>query len=288
MTAVLPITPKDPAAVTIATAVAAAKAAEEVAGVYPRLKWVNDIFWGGKKAGGILCEAKDGFIIVGIGINCEASEKAFPHELRGIAGGLPLNGAARERIISEIYNNLRYYLDADFSKTIEEYRARSTMGGKTVRFLRNGEFITAFVKGIGDDGALIVETGDGETERLTSGEVVIVEKPLRLKIKNLLPRDAQAGFSALLISAPKPPANWAFFLNFAPKRLPISTPQKHMAKVTRPIIVIEIHIESPPRKAKVMPTARASMLVATAIKSSSFMFRSPLSAFLSSFLSKTS
>lgn len=175
MTAVLPITPKDPAAVTIAAAVAAAKAAEEAAGVYPRLKWVNDIFWGGKKAGGILCEAKDGFIIVGIGINCEASEKAFPHELRGIAGGLPLNGAARERIISEIYNNLRYYLDADFSKTIEEYRARSTMGGKTVRFLRNGEFITAFVKGIGDDGALIVETGDGETERLTSGEVVIVE-----------------------------------------------------------------------------------------------------------------
>ena len=74
----------------------------EELGFEPKIKPVNDIFVGGLKVCGILCEYKDGRYIAGMGIN--TSVEGFPEELDGIAGGLgELN---REELIDSILDRL--------------------------------------------------------------------------------------------------------------------------------------------------------------------------------------
>lgn len=173
MTAVFAMTREDPARVTIAAAVAVAKAIEDAEQLYPRIKWVNDLFYHGKKIGGILSEAVDGHIIIGIGINTNAEAEEFPTELQAIVGGIPLK-TPREKLIAAIYNKLCEYLNTDYKKIIKEYRARSLMDGKTVIYLQENREIAATVLGIDDKGRLIVKTEDGKQECLSSGEVNII------------------------------------------------------------------------------------------------------------------
>ena len=58
-----------------------------------------------------------------------------------------------------------------------------------------------------------------------------------------------------------PPANSALLWCLAPKILPIFAPKREIAKVTAPISVVAYQILTS-RKAKVTPTARASIEVA--------------------------
>ena len=79
----------DLTAVTTFTAVAVCRAIERVCGLHADIKWVNDIYYGGKKLGGILTEgalAEDmrtaRYVVVGIGLNVLKAE--LPDELRNI------------------------------------------------------------------------------------------------------------------------------------------------------------------------------------------------------------
>lgn len=47
--------------VTTLSAVAACRAIEDVAGLRPKIKWVNDIYLDGRKLAGILTEAESNF-----------------------------------------------------------------------------------------------------------------------------------------------------------------------------------------------------------------------------------
>ena len=66
-----------------------------------------------------------------------------------------------------------------------------------------------------------------------------------------------------------PPVSEALSLYLAPKRLPINTPNAEITKVVHPISPEALPILTE-RNAKVIPIASASILVATAISSSSF------------------
>ena len=69
-------TPQECTFLTTMAAASAAKAIENVAGIKLQIKWVNDLYLGGKKVGGILSQAhlsnggkKVEWAVVGIGIN---------------------------------------------------------------------------------------------------------------------------------------------------------------------------------------------------------------------------
>lgn len=176
MTVVFADAPKDPAQTTIAAAVAIVEALESATGLRTAIKWVNDIYYNGKKVSGILSEVSEGHIVVGIGINCDTRQKDFPAELQDLAGGIPLNGASRVGLIADIHNKLRAYVAADFDIVIEKYRAASLMYGKEVSYLKNGATVQATVAEIDDCGRLVVIREDGTREALCSGEVSIVVK----------------------------------------------------------------------------------------------------------------
>ena len=169
-------------AVTTFTAVAVCRAIERVTGLSLDVKWVNDIYFKGKKLGGILTEgalssdmktAK--YVIIGIGLNVLETE--FPEEIRDIATTLEAaTGKKYDRnilaaeIIKELIGGA-----CDFSskEVVEEYRRRSFIIGRDITVHKLAGSYSARVLGIEDDASLRIRLADGSEEKLATGEVSI-------------------------------------------------------------------------------------------------------------------
>jgi BirA family biotin operon repressor/biotin-[acetyl-CoA-carboxylase] ligase len=168
---------------TTSTAVAVVKVLEQF---YKdknfQLKWVNDIYLGTYKVGGIITEAaldlessSAGNFIMGIGLNL--STKDFPAELSEKAQGInPEFKIDRNQLLAEmakeVINNFANYRQPDL---IDEYRKRSLLFGKNVTLKLGTKAVNGQVEGISDDGSLILKAKSGELQTFKSGEVVKVD-----------------------------------------------------------------------------------------------------------------
>lgn len=183
MSAVLrPAIPADKAVfITTCAAVAVARAIEQETGLTAGIKWVNDIFVGGKKVCGILTEAALDFesgipeyVILGIGINIE--RQTLPKELEGIVGcleeytGTPVS---KSRLLAKVWNEFSVlYKELASAGYMGEYRERSILIGREVTVLSAEGDYTALVQDIDREGRLIVAY-DGGLRTLSNGEVSI-------------------------------------------------------------------------------------------------------------------
>lgn len=174
------MTPTD---LTAYAAVIASRALSALYSVDPGIKWVNDIYLGGKKLAGILVQgvvSPEGELthaVMGIGVNVRT--KRLPEEIREIATSLKIEGieADIDMLAGEIVSRyIEGLTDLASPEIIEEYRARSFIIGSQVNVITPlGEY-PATVKGISDRCELIIETEDGETRLLSSGDVSIRKK----------------------------------------------------------------------------------------------------------------
>ena len=180
--------PEKAGMLTSLAAVAAAGAVEKVSGADVKIKWVNDLYIGGKKICGILSEAGLGpeagrpdWVVVGIGIN--TAKMLFPEELKEIAssvGNETGEAPNRNRLIAEILNELdRLYGSLETGAFLEESRRRSNVIGREITVVAAGEEYPAKALDIDEEGRLVVETAEGQ-KLLNSGEV-----SLRLKKKEV-------------------------------------------------------------------------------------------------------
>ena len=147
-------------------AVCVAEAIEKLTGLSCGIKWVNDLFFEGKKVCGILAEGLGGCAILGVGVNL--TRAAVPEELRDIMGCLGREGI-REPLAAEIASRLLAWPVKD-TAYMDEYRRRSVVLGRRVRFRRDGMETDGIAVGIADDGALEIDTNTGRVV-LRSGEV---------------------------------------------------------------------------------------------------------------------
>lgn len=173
--------------ITIADAVAVCLAIEDL---YPaskgklKIKWVNDIYFHGKKITGILTEALTNFesgeienVITGIGIN--VSTKNFTGDNSGIAGSIFQSeeeiAFRRDELCAKVADYVMAFADnLDDPNLIDAYRERSMLTGEDITYMKNDERFTGHVEGIDDNGGLVVLNSSGETETLRSGEVFMV------------------------------------------------------------------------------------------------------------------
>ena len=173
--------------VTMAAAVGVARAIRKVTGAEAGIKWVNDLFIGGKKVCGILTEAASDLesgeitrLVIGIGVNCFPG--SFPPEVSKIAGAIDQKRGAfsRSLLAAEIVNEtLPIVLAPDTAEFLKEYRRLCILLGKDIKVHRDysdaGEAATALE--ITDDGGLLVKYHSGEKagmeEVLHTGEVSI-------------------------------------------------------------------------------------------------------------------
>jgi BirA family biotin operon repressor/biotin-[acetyl-CoA-carboxylase] ligase len=116
-------------------------------------------------------------IIAGIGINVKTREEDFPHELKAKATSV-FSGeegfALRNRLAAEIINNILSSCEnLDKKEFLKEYKDRSLILGKQITYTKNSQLYEAQAKDIDSSGGLVIESSDGRTEILHSGEVSI-------------------------------------------------------------------------------------------------------------------
>lgn len=167
---------------TSAAAVGVCRAISEVAGAECGIKWVNDIYYEGKKLAGILVESindydamTSDYLIIGIGINMTTAPDV--ENIGGVtSAALGDEGYDVEvetlcaKIVGELLDirNSGYY----FPHYIDEYRRRSVVLGREITFTYNGETCVGTAEAIGDSGELIVHSGDAVVS-LASGEISV-------------------------------------------------------------------------------------------------------------------
>ena len=180
---------QNPARLTASTAVAICRAIQKLYGIETQIKWINDIFYKGKKICGILAEGVTNFetgliesAIVGIGINIKDNPEAFGSELSKTAGaiGQDSKGVSRCQLAAEIANQTLNIFEEDshnHHNIMEEYRKLSFLIGQslTVHPVIGDDKRTYSAKAldIDDDARLIVQEADGTRRSLNSGEVTL-------------------------------------------------------------------------------------------------------------------
>ncbi len=147
------------------------------------IKWVNDIYCGGKKLSGILCERRaisedNVCIIIGIGVNLKIDRSTLPKDLRSVVtsiydishtscDALTLCALICEQLQKELYEN------ENTEKSLCEYKERSLVIGKEITVIRDGVYTKAKALDVLSDGALLVEYEDGKECSLCGGEISI-------------------------------------------------------------------------------------------------------------------
>ena len=190
----------NPARLTACAAVAICRAIKNVVGklpegtsIEPQIKWINDIFIGGKKVCGVLAEGVANFesgmieaAVVGMGINIKKNTTAFEGQLADVVGTLedaPSVKISRIDIAAEVAGQVLKIFEEDASSEaahkaiIKEYKEASFLIGRelTVYPLIGDEKSSykAIASDIDDNAGLIVTLEDGSKRTLSSGEVTL-------------------------------------------------------------------------------------------------------------------
>lgn len=161
---------------TCRVAVETAESIESLCGLSCGIKWVNDLFFHGKKVGGILTESLNNSVIIGIGINL--LPVTLPDHLTDIAGFLDCSDIREElaveissRLLSPRYNRMTI---------MEHYRERSIVLGKEIICIQGATSFSAKAVSIDEQGGLEI-VGPNGAETLFFGEVSIRENPVLSK-----------------------------------------------------------------------------------------------------------
>ncbi|MBT8089163.1 MAG: biotin--[acetyl-CoA-carboxylase] ligase [Gammaproteobacteria bacterium] len=152
-----------------------------------QLKWPNDLIALGCKLGGILTESRaqpDGAmtVVTGIGLNIDLGERADAVlELDDARRAIDLKSQLAEppdwnRIAAALVNGLSTAIvdfeARGFAAFSSQWAEHDWLFGREVTISTSGRRITGRGAGIGDDGALLVDTVSDGTQRVTSGSVV--------------------------------------------------------------------------------------------------------------------
>ena len=135
------------------------------------IKWPNDLLIGEKKFAGMIAQATDKGVVIGIGINVGMSQEELPVEN---ATSLAIEGFAeldRNLILAAIINHFEVNMQMwELGKSyLAEYRDHSvTLGSDVEVTLPGGKVIQSKAVDISDSGALFLENGS----EVTVGDVV--------------------------------------------------------------------------------------------------------------------
>lgn len=145
-----------------------------------RLKWVNDVYYRGKKVAGILTENLDdpskgrSACVIGIGINLMTAN--FPDSLGSTAGSVaPGKMVDRDQLVAHLLDQLTLvHSEYRSGGLLPEYRRHSLLAGRRVRLSTGRGELAGRVTGIDDQARLVVRDDWGYVHRLISGEVAKV------------------------------------------------------------------------------------------------------------------
>ncbi len=147
-----------------------------------RLKWPNDVWINGRKICGILLQSglENGmlkFLVIGIGFNVNQLPADFPLELRATATSLRAVTGAEWNLeilllefLKHFYFSLTRVLDNGFMGVVHQFEQRMAFRNRNVRIELPGEQVNGQMRGIDQNGYLILDTDTGE-RKITAGDL---------------------------------------------------------------------------------------------------------------------
>lgn len=171
---------------TLLAAVSVSCALDKIVAGSIDIKWVNDLFYQGKKICGILSEALTHLenqatpsLVIGIGLNLLGNFERTDHgeDLSKVAGTLFPDALPKDLNLNQVLVDFLHFFksyDSDFDQRdfIEDYRQRILgLGQEIYYFNSQGQKIYAINEGINEWGQLQVKDAKGVTYSLNAGEI---------------------------------------------------------------------------------------------------------------------
>jgi len=171
---------------SLAAGAACASAVRSVTAAEVMLKWPNDLFLGGRKLGGILCETppsapgRTGAIAVGVGVNVNAGAAPPPGvrkksvSLEEFLGQKICRAALLTAMIREIRAAVEELWRSGKEGTIARWRDLDWTRGRELAWVSvSGERVAGTGCGLDSGGRLLVRGRDGRIHAVLSGDITI-------------------------------------------------------------------------------------------------------------------
>jgi BirA family biotin operon repressor/biotin-[acetyl-CoA-carboxylase] ligase len=177
------IPPQQASLITLMAAVATAGAIHKFSGLQPTIKWPNDILLRNRKVAGLLNEIHSEmdrihFVVLGVGVNLNMDEKMFSKEIRGLATSLKREmgqSISRKAFLQTLLEELEMWYEAFLregaSPVLKAWREKAKIQGRPVKVISFGEVLVGTAIDVDSDGALVLETKEGERKRVVAGDV---------------------------------------------------------------------------------------------------------------------
>lgn len=177
--------PDQVAVLTLVAGLAAAEMFKEDYQVPVQLKWPNDIWLKNLKLGGILAELHTekghvSHVVVGLGLNVNATAADFSPEIAGTATSLYM-ATGKAFSVKEMAENWCHHLEYCYREFMidgfggmqKEYEAVMALKGEEVRIDGVGPEVSGVISGVDTQGRLVLQSA-GKSLMIDAGEVVKV------------------------------------------------------------------------------------------------------------------
>lgn len=146
------------------------------------MKWPNDIYINGGKAGGILAEGRKDFVVMGAGLNINEKAADLPPEVAEDASSLRMAAGRRFhrgkilcRVMEYFEKNYLAWKNMGLSPFLKGIREKILYINERVSVESGEKKLEGRFAGISDEGYLLLETRNG-TETLHSGDLTLRRK----------------------------------------------------------------------------------------------------------------
>jgi BirA family biotin operon repressor/biotin-[acetyl-CoA-carboxylase] ligase len=159
---------------------------ENLARVAPGIKWPNDILFNGRKAGGMLTEARVDAdqirdLVFGLGLNVNSPAGGWPGDLGLHAVSLAeLTGSPLDfnrltaALIGRVLIAYERFVDGEYRANFAELWHRyDVLRGRQVTVVEGGRRHRGTMAGVDDEGALLLRDENGRRNHFHAGEVTL-------------------------------------------------------------------------------------------------------------------
>jgi BirA family biotin operon repressor/biotin-[acetyl-CoA-carboxylase] ligase len=171
------------AALSLGVGVAVARALARAGAQGVTLKWPNDIWLRDRKIGGVLIELRaeasgPAHVVIGVGVNVNLPAAARREiEAGGVrvaavadaCAAAPSRNLVAGAILDELLSMLRQFEREGFAAFRDAWTALDALSGRPAQVLLGGTAISGTARGVDQEGALLLDTGD-RVQRFVSGE----------------------------------------------------------------------------------------------------------------------
>jgi BirA family biotin operon repressor/biotin-[acetyl-CoA-carboxylase] ligase len=167
---------------SLLAALAVVRAVEQISSLKSRVKWPNDVIVDRThpplKLAGVLAEATERAVIIGIGVNVNMAVDSFPPDLRSLATSILIETGRpvdRGELLARLLWEAEQLYDTEQPPEagMSAYREACSTLGKTVQItFINGNQLEGTAETIAGDGALCLRKLDGTLLEIRAGDVV--------------------------------------------------------------------------------------------------------------------